>query len=148
MYALTVKQPRAKAIMSGKKSREYRNFRPKNITEFALHAGATRYPGHNGPYGAILGIVRIVEIVPSADVTTDPAMLQAILQYGKWMWRLEVVEVFDEPIPARGRPGFWKWERPENVESNEPCGWLRHRIEQKRIQTLQATYPNLVSFNK
>ena len=106
MHALTVRQPHAKAIMSGEKSHEYRNFRPKNITEFALHAGATRYPGHDGPYGAILGIVRIVEIEPAEHVTANPYLLA----YGKWAWRLEVVEVFDEPIPARGRPGFWKWD--------------------------------------
>lgn len=114
MHALTVKQPYAGDIITGSKPYEFRNFRP-TITEFALHAGATPCLQHAGPYGAILGIVRIVDIVPATQVTSDPALLA----YGKWAWRLEVVEVFDEPIPARGRPGFWKWERPLQWERSE-----------------------------
>lgn len=31
---------------------------------------------------------------------------------GRFAWHLELVEVFDEPIPATGKQGLWRWERP------------------------------------
>ena len=30
---------------------------------------------------------------------------------GRWLWFLRGVEPVDPPVPARGRQGFWNWER-------------------------------------
>ena len=30
---------------------------------------------------------------------------------GRWLWFLRGVEPMDPPAPARGRQGFWNWER-------------------------------------
>ena len=39
---------------------------------------------------------------------------------GRWMWLLDDVDPFDEPIPARGRHGLWDWTPPD--------GWLDGRV--------------------
>lgn len=38
---------------------------------------------------------------------------------GRWVWLLDDVEAFDEPIAARGRRGLWDWTPPD--------GWLDGR---------------------
>lgn len=35
----------------------------------------------------------------------------------RWMWGLDRVQVFEEPIPARGQLGLWRWEMPEEIDA-------------------------------
>ncbi len=39
-----------------------------------------------------------------------PERLLGDFSPGRFAWELAVVEVFDPPIPARGRQGLWEWE--------------------------------------
>lgn len=34
---------------------------------------------------------------------------------GRYAWKLEDVQRFEEPIPARGAQGFWNWQVPDGV---------------------------------
>ena len=83
------------------------------------------------PYGAVVATARVVDvgqvIVPPS--LSDPDHGDAIIcktRYGamfdlrddglgdygrgRWVWLLDSVEQLDEPIPARGKQGFWDWD--------------------------------------
>ena len=137
MRALTVHQPWASLIACGAKRYETRSRRCDLHTigpELAIHAGkrlALPYeltPRESDaialallkhglkwgdvPLSAVLCIVRVISIESTQG---KPPKTEA--QLGDWSrgcyaWRLEVLEVFDPPIPARGMQGLWEWERP------------------------------------
>lgn len=126
MWALTVMQPFASAIITGHKRFEFRDFRPRQVIEFAIHAGkGDVYTGQDIikqlvpdwpdlprlPHGAVLGMVRIVDVHERGVDWYDVDELNSRLGVwpSKYAWELEVVEVLEEPILARGMPGFWKW---------------------------------------
>lgn len=35
-------------------------------------------------------------------------------EHANWGWPLTDIEVWDEPIPMKGRQGFWNWPEPED----------------------------------
>ena len=126
MWALTIMQPFASAIMAGHKKYEYRDYMSQQITEFALHAGKSDDCTGQGiikqlvpdwpdlprlPHGAVLGIVKIIDVHERGVDWYDVDELNARLGVwqSKYAWELEVVEVFDNPLAARGMPGFWQW---------------------------------------
>lgn len=68
------------------------------------------------PRGAVLCVARLVDVV---EMTPDfIARLEAFertvgdFSSGRFAWQLEIVEVFEEPVPTRGYQGLWEWERP------------------------------------
>ena len=76
MWALTLKQPVASAVIDGHKIFETRQFKPGQVTEFAIHAGKGDLPQFEAilrqsvegwptleelPRG-VLGIVRITDV--------------------------------------------------------------------------------------
>jgi hypothetical protein len=134
MLALTVVQPYAWAIINGYKTVEWRNSKTRQDT-FALHAGKTCDSALQGrmqrlsPHlegwpewpkyselvlGAVLGVIRITGIY---DVKVDHLPISdfdyrlGYADYWRYGWKLEVLEVFGRPVPARGMPGFWAWSR-------------------------------------
>jgi len=78
------------------------------------------------PRGKVLCVCRVVGffptaplgglyVIPNTDAVSYPAYPETELgdfSPGRYAWELEVVEVLDPPIPARGRQGLWEWERP------------------------------------
>ena len=68
------------------------------------------------PTGAVLCTVRVRDIEPivlgSAPSETERLLGDWTPCAGRYAWRLEVLQVFDPPIPARGQQGLWEWERP------------------------------------
>ena len=128
MDALTLWQPAASAVMAGHKIYETRDFHPRQVTEFAIHAGKSdsdrcdyymrRSVGgwptvEKLPHGVVLGVVRIVALYDLEEFFDYSLVSDLEIDIGSWKlqyaWQLEVVSVFDEPIAARGMPGFWKW---------------------------------------
>lgn len=127
MKVLTIKQPHASAIMDGKKPIEYRSWKPSelwfsvNNSKFVVHAGMTMdkrqqltpiLKDFEYPHGALLGIVQITDIRMWHGDTAKGIFALARLEYKTpiiYGWQLEVVEVFAEPIPAKGRLGFWEY---------------------------------------
>ena len=132
MKALTILQPYASLIMARLKRYETRSWRP-GITSgevLAIHAGAQWYSDtplavcniatRNGvvwfPRGVILGTVKYVGI-HSTNMVRDGLSADELqcgdFSDGRWAWEIAVVEVFDPPIPAKGKQRLWEWTRPE-----------------------------------
>lgn len=71
------------------------------------------------PLGALLCVVNLVDVQPTWKVrTTITAHERAFGNYehGRYAWKLEMVQRFDEPIPAKGAQGFWNWEVPKGLQ--------------------------------
>ena len=63
-------------------------------------------------YGAVLGTVEIVDCVPVEDVVdglTERERALGDYSPGRWAWVLKNPIMFDTPIPARGKQGWWEW---------------------------------------
>ena len=68
------------------------------------------------PLGAVLGVVRVVECLRMERVNpTTQEVAFGDYEPGRYAWRLELVESFPEPIPARGAQKIWDWEDPRSV---------------------------------
>lgn len=133
MKAFTVYQPYAYAIVAGLKPHETRPRRTNIRGRVAVHAGrldvvhATK--GVTGmeffelleavgmkldlPLGAVVGTVEIVDCLPVEEVIdTLTRRERALGDYspGRWAWVLKNPVMFDTPIPAKGKQGWWSWE--------------------------------------
>lgn len=126
MKALTIIQPHATLIMIGVKPYETRSWPISFRGYLAIHAGKSkeditlcrdakfRNPlaraGYKStdelPMGAVLGVVKLVDCIP-AEQAHDKTF--GGFAAGRFAWRLEVVEVFPKPIPAKGALGLWEW---------------------------------------
>lgn len=134
MKAITLHQPWASLIAWGEKQYETRSWDTQYRGLLAIHAGkmpvtdavlatidrnymdrAMQAHFAEFPLGAVLCIVDLKFVVQ-----TNPNLVTTIpkeIAFGNWSpfrfaWKLELVEVFEKPIPAVGRQGFWNWERP------------------------------------
>lgn len=134
---LSLTQPYASAIVLGVKSIETRSFRTNYRGLVAIHASA-RMPrsgkdmvdadGIGGlipirwedlPTGAIIGVARLYDCVPTArlvGVIAEHATERQLGDYspGRWAWLLHEVVRLPTPIPYKGMLGLWSVE--ENVE--------------------------------
>ena len=64
-------------------------------------------------YGAVVGAVEIADCLPVEEVIpTLTERERALGDYspGRWAWVLKNPVMFDMPIPARGKQGWWNWE--------------------------------------
>lgn len=143
--ALSVWQPYATLIAIGAKQYETRSWATPYRGELAIHAakrparpdeigswigGTLARHGygdlHRLPLGAVLCIVRLVDVVPVETVRAlaetdrrirmdEPALadheMAAKRHYspGRYAWQLEFVRRVVPPIPARGAQGLWWW---------------------------------------
>jgi activating signal cointegrator 1 len=67
------------------------------------------------PYGAVLCIVDLVAVRETGEVYDDLDTREHIFgnyEDGRYAWFLEMVEKFENPIPAKGNRLLWNWERP------------------------------------
>lgn len=132
MKALTLTQPWATLVATGKKQVETRSWRTAYRGPLAIHAAkgfpaeARRFAEHERtlerlpspiPMGAVLCVVRLVDCQPVEEAIFDVSALERLYgdyEYGqgRWAWFLEKPEPFSEPIPAKGSLGLWNWEPP------------------------------------
>ena len=137
MKALSLWQPWATLIAIGAKRYETRSWLTSYRGLLAIHAAKRPIVGtelnpairavldHHGtppndlPLGAVLCVVRLVEVVPSEQVIaraqSDKRVRLEELNYGnyapgRYAWKMEIVKVAPEPIPAKGAQGLWTWE--------------------------------------
>lgn len=141
--ALTVYQPWANLIRGGHKRYETRHWKTNYRGLLAIHAGKrwteeerlvrdTIWVNHGifnreiaasldmsqMAFGAVLCICKLVRIEGTTLLGHCISQLECDVgdwRYGRYAWELEVVRVFDEPIPARGQQGMWQWTMPEGV---------------------------------
>lgn len=133
MKAFTIYQPYAYAIVAGLKQFETRSRRTNIRGRVAVHAGkaslnyVTKNFSHDEfkelldaiggktdlPLGAVIGTVEIVGCVPVEDIVDSLTIQEKTLgdySPGRWAWVLKKPIMFDTPIPALGKQGWWNWE--------------------------------------
>ena len=133
MKAFTVYQPYAHAIIAGLKGYETRPRRTNIRGRVAVHAGkldelkATRSLSDRNfwgvmdavggrtdlPHGAVIGTVEIVDCIPVEEIAatlTERERLLGDYSPGRWAWVLKNPVMFETPIPAKGKQGWWNWE--------------------------------------
>jgi len=117
---LTVRQPWAGLILAHGKDIENREWPTKVRGRIAIHSSKVlrvsdfddaRFVEHMGPKvdwtgpefraGCILGTVEIVDCVTASD---SPWFV------GPYGFVLSNPMLFERPIPAKGKLGFWEWE--------------------------------------
>lgn len=133
--ALSLWQPWASLIAMGEKQYETRDWYPrKNQPQYLAIHSAKRWTGaeqtiHRAfvrrfpemkwpetvPLGAVLCICQLRTVHPT-EAIRDQLMQQELAfgNYadGRYAWELEVLHVFEQPIPAKGSQLFWKWTYP------------------------------------
>lgn len=138
MKALSIWQPWASLIITGKKKIETRSWpAPHSIIgqkiaiastktirreqreaeadqAFIQHYAATSLPSFDKlPLGSVLGTVCVesCRMIDSDFLQTLSEQEEAFGWYGpgRYAWFLSEPELFETPIPARGRQGLWNW---------------------------------------
>jgi hypothetical protein len=117
MRALTVCQPWAWAIIHGMKRIENRTWRTDYRGPLAIHAGKSRAwlkphdtilpdGSHHPPaseliFGAIVGMVDVIDCIPLASCRDDP------FAFGPYCWILHNPRPLAVPVPCAGHLGLW-----------------------------------------
>lgn len=138
MKALTVWQPWASLLVHGVKKHETRSWSTSHRGHLAIHAAKRKPPDHleadqeflsavsrlsseavvelppfrQLPRGAVLGVVDVVDVLPTEDARIFGKSWEHVLgdfSDDRYAWKVEPVEVFEEPIPARGSQRLWTW---------------------------------------
>ena len=126
MKVLSIKEPFASLIKDGIKVYETRSWKTKYRGEIYIHAsigisksnnkdkGFTYLKSEIKP-GYILCKCNLVDCIPMTDEfikdiyeNTNEADYGHYSE-GRYAWKLEVIEVLDEPIPAKGKLGIWNY---------------------------------------
>lgn len=129
MKAFTAYQPYAYAIVAGLKGYETRPRRTNIRGRVAVHAGrrnikrllpnevwdllGTEEGKLQLSLGAVVGTVEIVGCVPVEDIISALPYRELMLgdySPGRWAWVLKNQVMFDTPVPAIGKQGWWNWE--------------------------------------
>ena len=126
MKVLTIKQPWATLIMQGDKRYEFRSWQTKYRGELLIHAGKgidreavkrlSKYVPENMPAGKIWGKVTLVDCIKCDENFKEKCLKENKDVYAKstfvekFAWQLENVEVFDEPLEAKGKLSLWEYE--------------------------------------
>ena len=126
MKVLTIKQPWATLIMQKDKRFEFRSWQSKYRGELLIHAGKgvdkeamkrlKKYISDDLPRGKILGKVNLVDCVKVSPEFKEKLLKENSEIYAdssfkeNYGWQLEVVEVFDKPIEAKGSLSLWEYD--------------------------------------
>lgn len=136
MKAITVLQPWAWLLATGKKRCETRSWKTNYRGEILIHAGKKNmtyimrqtffeamYMKQAGVFNtemiteAIIGKANLVNCVRIDEAMRELIRKQHFDEYafgyfspGRYAWVMENPVLFDTPIPARGYQGLWNWE--------------------------------------
>ncbi|MAG27179.1 ACP synthase [Candidatus Pacearchaeota archaeon] len=118
MKALSLKQPYAELVVSGRKKVELRKWNTKFRGEFLIHA--SKIPDKNAmkafgfdklPLGCIVGKAEITRVKKYQDVdefNKDKELHLASQEWGNYGFVLENVKRMKE-VPCKGKLGFWEF---------------------------------------
>ena len=119
MKVLSLKQPFAELIVSGKKTIELRNWKTNFRGEFLIHASKKpdeismkKFGFNELPLGAIIGkskLVRVKHYENDKEHARDKEKHLADSSWGKFGFLLKESKRI-EPISAKGRLNFWDFE--------------------------------------
>ena len=126
MKVLTIKQPWATLIMQGDKRCEFRSWQSKYRGDILIHAGKgidkeamkrlVKYLLDEIPLGKILGKVTLVDCIRMCPEFKEMLLKENSDIYTKssfsenFGWQVENVQVFDEPIEAKGHLSLWEYD--------------------------------------
>lgn len=126
MKVLTIKQPWATLIMQGDKRFEFRSWQTKYRGDLLIHAGngidkeamkrLVKYLPDEIPLGKILGKVTLVDCIRMCPEFKEILLKENSDIYTKssfsenFAWQVENVQVFDEPIEAKGHLSLWEYD--------------------------------------
>jgi hypothetical protein len=116
MKALSYHQPRAEQVVRGEKTVDVRTWQVAYRGPLAVHASSKRrdarcralgYDPETLAYGALIGTVEVVDVVPLDEAAYEALRAEHLLDdrypgppcYG---WRLANAQRFDAPLPCRG----------------------------------------------
>lgn len=126
MKVLSIKEPFATLIKDGVKIYETRSWKTNYRGEIYIHASlslskservesANKYLKSEIKPGFILCKCELVDCIPMTDEFIK-YINKETLEYdyglyseGRYAWKLKVLEVLDEPIPAKGKLGIWNY---------------------------------------
>jgi hypothetical protein len=124
MKAITLTQPWATLVVSGRKAFETRSWPTALRERVAIHA-AKSMPGYARqaaldfgfdpnalPRGAVIGEVTLQECVPTEEALHWISRNEIPLgdySPGRFAWGLIAPTEYPTPIPATGSLGFWEW---------------------------------------
>ena len=126
MKVLSVKEPFATLIKDGVKIYETRSWRTNYRGEIYIHASlslskservesANKYLKSEIKPGFILCKCELVDCIPMTDefikyINEETSEYDyGLYSEGRYAWKLKVLEVLDEPIPAKGKLGIWNY---------------------------------------
>jgi len=122
MKAFTLYQPYASAIVLGLKKYETRSWATKYRGPLAIHASikplspelkelAQRYGIKDIEYGKIIAICELQDCIEMTQDFIDKQSTTekdfGIWTPGRYAWKLKVIKILREPIPARGYQMLW-----------------------------------------
>lgn len=126
MKVLTIKQPWATLIMQKDKRFEFRSWQTKHRGELLIHAGKgvdkkaikrlAKYLPADLPTGKIIGKVNLVDCIPMSPEFKEMLLKENNEIYtessfqANFGWKLDDVEVFKEPVEARGKLSLWEYD--------------------------------------
>jgi len=122
MKVLSLKQPFAELVISGKKTIELRKWNTKFRGEFLIHASKVPdkksmekfgFKENELPLGFIIGKATLVDVknYPNEkEHSADKDKHLADNFWGNYGFVLENPQRFEKPIPARGNLNFWDFE--------------------------------------
>jgi predicted transcriptional regulator len=118
MKALSLKQPYAELVVSGKKTIELRKWNTHFRGEFLVHASKNpdedamkRFGFANLPFGFIVGKANLIEVKhynSKEEHDKDKNKHLANSDWGDFGFLLKDSERI-EPIPAKGKLNFWEF---------------------------------------
>ena len=126
MKVLSIKEPFATSIKDGVKIYETRSWKTNYRGEIYIHASlslskservesANKYLKSEIKPGFILCKCELVDCIPMTDefikyINKETSEYDyGLYSEGRYAWKLKVLEVLDEPIPAKGKLGIWNY---------------------------------------
>lgn len=126
MKVLSIKEPFATLIKDGIKIYETRSWKTNYRGEIYIHASLSlskservestnKYLKSEIKPGFILCKCELVDCIPMTDefikyINEETSEYDyGLYSEGRYAWKLKVLEVLDEPIPAKGKLGIWNY---------------------------------------
>ena len=126
MKVLSIKEPFATLIKDEVKIYETRSWKTNYRGEIYIHASlslskservesANKYLKSEIKPGFILCKCELVDCIPMTDefikyINKETSEYDyGLYSEGRYAWKLKVLEVLDEPIPAKGKLGIWNY---------------------------------------
>ena len=126
MKVLSIKEPFATLIKDGVKIYETRSWKTNYRGEIYIHASlslskservesANKYLKSEIKPGFILCKCELVDCIPMTDefikyINEETSEYDyGLYSEGRYAWKLKVLEVLYEPIPAKGKLGIWNY---------------------------------------